>query len=76
MVTAARMISPEKIAWQHANAQYMAPVKWNFFSALNAVEEGSQFSDLQTGFTQGTVSARELLSYIDKKVQMMRLEGN
>ncbi len=70
------MISPEKIAWQHANAQYMAPVKWNFFSALNAVEEGSQFSDLQTGFTQGTVSARELLSYIDKKVQMMRLEGN
>ena len=69
------MISPDSLAAYRARAQYVRPLTWNFFSQIYAVDEAGQFWDLQASFAKGTTTARELLTFIDKKVQMMRLEG-
>ena len=43
---------------------------------LYSGDESDAFYSLFDGYLQGQKSAEELLSYIDRKVQMMRLEGN
>ena len=68
------MISADTIARYQARAKYLRPITWNLFGTLQNGDSGEEFWNMQTGFAQGTVSAGDLLSYLDKKVQMMRLE--
>ena len=64
--------SPESIAWYRANAEGVvpAPVNW-----LYAGEEG-EAADLLFQYIQGEAGVDETLRAIDRKVQMMMMEGN
>ena len=70
------LISPEAIEQYRSFAEHMKCQTWDFYSALNSGEDGEQYYQLMQSFTEGNASSAELLSYIDRKVQMMRLEGN
>ena len=70
------MISPEDIELYHARADQVRPIRWNLMRQLYSGDESDAFSNLYEGYVQGLKSPEELLSYIDRKVQMMRLEGN
>ena len=65
-------ISRESIDWYRAHAEgvCLAPVNW-----LYADEDG-EASELMSQYTDGRIGADELLKGIDRKAQMMRLEGN
>lgn len=70
------LISPDAIAHYRQRAEHLRPAGWDYFSLLLSAEGGDQFMERQTGFLEGSLPARELLSFMDKKIQMMRLEGN
>ena len=70
------MISPDDIELYHARADQVRPIRWNLMRQLYSGDESDAFSNLYEGYVQGLKSPEELLSYIDRKVQMMRLEGN
>lgn len=70
------MVSPEGIERYRERAKYIQIQRWNYLDTLYSGENGEQYWGLQQGFLDGTTSAGDLLSFIDKKVQMMRLEGN
>ncbi len=71
------LISPKGIALYRERAEYIRPERWNYFSVLSTASEGAdQFQETLQGYMEGTRSGGDLLSLIDKKVQMMRLEGN
>ena len=69
-------ISPEAIRSYRERAAWLRPLKWDFYRMLSSAEGGDQYWDLLNGFARGEKSTAELLSFIDKKVQMMRMEGN
>lgn len=70
------MISPEAITSFQQRANLLQPLSYDFTSSLVSSDGGSNFYELWEGYINRQVSAQELLSAIDKKVQMMRLEGN
>lgn len=70
------IISPKALEKYRERVQYLSPVTWNYYNALNSAEGGEEFWNLQQGFQQGSTSSAELLAFMDKKLQMMRLEGN
>ena len=52
-------------------------LSYDYASALVSNDNGgSDYYSMMWGYAQRQVSPEELLSGIDKKVQMMRLEGN
>jgi len=71
------LISPKGIAMYRERAEYIHPERWNYFFVLSTASEGAdQFQETLQGYLEGTRSGGDLLSLIDKKVQMMRMEGN
>ena len=72
------MISPASIDAYRSRQDWIRPLSYDF--TANMVSDGQEgaggFYDLVEAFARGEISADELLSQIDKKVQMMRLEGN
>ncbi len=70
------MLSPRAIAQYRTRADAVKLMKWNYYQAISSTDGGNQIWELRSGYLDGSVSAPELLSFIDKKVQMMRLEGN
>jgi hypothetical protein len=70
------MIGPKNIQYYRARAERLMPMRWVFYRALGASEGGEEYWTLLQGYQEGTVAAGELLSFIDRKIQMMRLEGN
>ena len=71
-----RLISPDAIADYQARVGFLKAAKWSFFQVVSNSESAEQFIDLRSGFLAGTRTASELLSWIDRKIQMMRQEGN
>jgi len=67
------MFSPKSIAAYKARAQYLAPVTYDFTNEISGSEDDN-FYDLIQRYYEGMIDVEELLSTIDKKVQMMRLE--
>ncbi len=70
------LLSPTCIAHYRDRAPYMQPAGYDFWSMLYGGENGETFSTLWNGYLEGQKSAQELLSYVDQKVRMMRMEGN
>ena len=68
------MFSPKAIEAYKQRAQYLAPVTYDFTNDMTN-EEDDTFYDLIQRYYDGMIDAEELLATIDKKVQMMRLEG-
>ena len=70
------LISPDNIAQYRERSRYMKPVTWDPFKAISASEGWDQIWEMRYSYGKGQTGAGELLSYMDKKVRMMRLEGN
>ena len=71
------MVSPASIAAYQGRVQWVEALNYDFTSSLVGNDEGEGgYYDLSDNYSRGTLSAEELLSTIDKKVQMMRLEGD
>ena len=71
------MISQDAIDAYAARLGWLRVLNYDFTNALVSNENGgSDYWTMLWGYVQKQVSAEELLSGIDKKVQMMRLEGN
>ena len=67
------MFSPQAIASYKARAPFMKPVTYDFTNEIT--DEDENFYSLVQRFYEGDLTVSELLAAIDKKVQMMRLEG-
>lgn len=66
-------ISGESVEWYRAHAEagvVVAPVNW-----LYADDSGEAW-ELMSQYRDGSISAEEMLRNIDRKVQMMMMEGN
>ncbi len=70
------MISPGNIASYRERSRCMKPMIWDSFKAISSSEGWDQISEMRYNYGMGRTSAGELLNYMDKKVRMMRLEGN
>jgi len=72
------MISPENIAGYQARIPYIRVQTFNLASAMRQSEgtEGGDYYSLVDGYANGLVTAEELLTTIDRKVQVMLREGN
>ena len=68
-------ISPEAIAAYRERAGFLRPVKWDVQTLLLDSGDASIVEALDR-FLQGRGSGGELLEALDRKVRMMRLEGN
>ena len=67
------MFSPTAIESYKARAPYLKPVTYDFTNEIT--DDDENFYSLIQRFYEGDLSVSELLAAIDKKVQMMRLEG-
>ena len=67
------MFSPKAIASYKARAPYLSPVTYDFTNDLT--DDDENFYSLIQRFYDDDLTIEELLTAIDKKVQMMRLEG-
>lgn len=65
-------VSQSSVDWYRANADgaRLTPVNWLY------ADESGEASELIMQYYQGTISLDEMLKGIDRKVQMMMLEGN
>ena len=71
------MIRPEAIEAYEERTQWLRVLSYDFAGAMMSSDNGGgDYYSMVWGYAQQQVSAQELLSGIDKKVQMMRLEGN
>ena len=71
------LISAESIQRYRERVPYLRPLSYDFVSGLVSSRESAEnFYEILQGYTEGQISTEEFLSSIDKKVQMMRLEGN
>ena len=69
------MFSPSAIQEYQERAPWLCPISYDF--AMSMVSDGTDsYYDTLNAYAAGQMSAEEFLSGIDKKVQMMRLEGN
>ena len=69
-------ISPAAIEQYRTRVQYLRPLSWDMASSLISSSDDVSYWNLTSDFCAGRITAAELLGTIDKKVQMMRLEGN
>ena len=70
------MISREAIEAYHGRTEFIRPLGFGFANSLYSAGENDNFHEVLNGYMRGNVSPEELLSGIDKKIQMMILEGN
>ena len=71
------MIRPEAIEAYEERTRWLKILSYDFAGAMTSADNGGgDYYTMVWGYAQQQVSAQELLSGIDKKVQMMRLEGN
>ena len=71
------MISGKAIEAYAQRTPWLKVLTYDFANALMSTENsGSDYWTMMWNYAAGTVGPEELLSGIDKKVQMMRLEGN
>lgn len=70
------MISAEAIAEYRKHADNLQPVVYNCLSYSNDDDTSSELWEIMNQYYDGLIDSRALLVEIDKKVQMMRLEGN
>lgn len=74
------MFSPEGIASYQALSAWMEALDFNLYTSITSTDSvTSEYMDPIWNYAEGkgtAYTAEELLSAIDKKVQMMRLEGN
>ena len=70
------MISGDSIAKYRTRTAVIPPKASNFITGMDAEGGYSAYYELSSAYVSGQMSAQELLSSLDKKVSMMRLEGN
>ena len=70
------LISPDAIAAYQSRVGFLKAAKGNFLQILMTSDSVDQFMEMMNGFMEGTRSASDLLGWIDRKIQMMRQEGN
>ncbi len=70
------MISPSDITAYRARAQYLSPITYDCTVVSSSAQDGDSVWSVISQYYEGTISVDEMLQTIDKKVQMMRLEGN
>ena len=70
------LISPDAIAAYQSRVDYLKAAKGSFLQILMTSDSVDQFMEMMNGFMEGTRSASDLLGWIDRKIQMMRQEGN
>ena len=70
-------VSPQSIADYQSRIGILRVMTYDISSSMISTSENETgYYELADNFAGGTVSAEDMLSFIDKKVQMMRLEGN
>lgn len=67
-------ISPTAIEWYRANDDHLALSSYN--SVLYSNEGSSEYSTYIDQYYEGEISATQMLEAMDKKLQMIILEGN
>ncbi len=70
------MISPETVAAYQSRVGYLKAAKGSFLRIIQSSDSDGQFDEMRIGFLKGTRTASDLLGWIDRKIQMMRQEGN
>jgi multidrug efflux pump subunit AcrA (membrane-fusion protein) len=70
------LISPDAIAAYQSRVGFLKAPKGIFLQILMTSDSVDQFMEMMNGFMEGTRSASDLLGWIDRKIQMMRQEGN
>ena len=65
-------ISPREIEWYRAHDDHVVVAKLNWLYA----DESGEANDLIYQYQDGQIGIDEMLKGIDRKVQMMMLEGN
>lgn len=70
------MISAAAVASYQQRADLIRLEGFGFGNSLYASGDSDNFYEVVNGYTLGTVAPEELLSLIDRKIQMMILEGN
>ena len=70
------MISPSNIESYRARAQYLAPITYDCTVVSSGSKDDDTVWSVISQYYEGTIGVDEMLQAIDKKVQMMRLEGN
>ena len=70
------MISPETVAAYQSRVGFLKAAKGSALRIINNSDSDGQFNEMQIGFLKGTRTASDLLGWIDRKIQMMRQEGN
>lgn len=69
-------IGPKAIAHYRERAQWLKPETYSYWTLLQNGENGEAFQNLWDGYAAGQKSVQELLSFMDQKIRMMRMEGN
>ena len=70
------MMSPSGIASYRERAQYLSPITYDCTVVSSSSKDDDTVWSVISQYFDGAVSVDEMLQSIDKKVQMMRLEGN
>lgn len=71
------LISPQSIASYRARAEYLTPLTYDCtYATGNSDDSTDTVWGIVVQYFDGAITADEMLTGIDKKVQMMRLEGN
>ncbi len=70
------MISPSDIESYRARAQYLSPITYDCTVVSSGSKDDDTVWSVISQYYEGTIGVDEMLQAIDKKVQMMRLEGN
>ncbi len=70
------MIGPTAIAAYQNRVDMLKLLSYDFAAGMVSEDGTSGYWEMVEAFSQGQITAENLLSGIDKKVQMMRLEGN
>ena len=72
------MVSPAGIEEYRNHQAWIRVLSYDFVTELISKEQGGEtgYYELVDAYAQGQTTAEDLLTAIDRKVQMMRLEGN
>ena len=65
-------VSPREIEWYRAHAENLSLAKVNWLYS----DDSGEAWELMNQYREGQISGPDMLAAIDKKVQMMLLEGN
>jgi ABC-type glycerol-3-phosphate transport system substrate-binding protein len=70
------MFAPDAIASYRERAQYLTPITYDCTVVTSSSSDDDTVWSVISQYRSGVISLDEMLQSIDKKVQMMRLEGN